>query len=237
MFIAYDTKSNRVDVRNAIKGEIYYCPCCGSELIVKQGLCKQWHFAHKSKKNCDTWYEMSEWHKGWQEEFPEHFREIVLSDEHEKHRADIKVGELVVEFQKSPMTLEEFKKRCNFYSKNNNLIWLFDIRDKPNKPETTYYSNTRFTWKYAYKFNLNFTFKNNIQIFLQTHNNNIIWCRDLIEGLKVFEGLEYTRYQFMNHLRYIYRQINQTNQTNNRKKVFIVSDEELRLYGRLNGYE
>ena len=50
MFIANDTELNRINVKNAIKGETYYCPSCGSELIVKQGLCKQWHLPINLKK-------------------------------------------------------------------------------------------------------------------------------------------------------------------------------------------
>ena len=232
MFIANDTELNRINVKNAIKGETYYCPSCGSELIVKQGLCKQWHFAHKSKKNCDDWYEMSEWHKDWQEKFPERFREVVLSNGNEKHRADIKVGNLIVEFQKSPITLAEFKKRCKFYSKDNYLIWLFDIRNKSNKPEVTYYDKTKFKWKYAYNLNLDFGFKN-IEIFLQTHNNIIIKCDKPIKGLKIFKGYEGTKEHFMQHLRYVYCQ---TKKNKYNKKVYKVSDEELRLYGILNGH-
>lgn len=210
MFIAYDTKSNRVNIDNATKGENYYCPCCGAELIVKKGLINQWHFAHKCKADCDEWYEMSEWHKSWQEKFPIRFREIALSNENEKHRADIKVGKLVVEFQKSPLSCENFLKRNHFYTNGNFLIWLFDIRDKDivqydyswarNKYKYFFYE-----WKWAYKLD-KFPIPKNVKLFFQTENNEIIAHVEnhYNKGFKFFTGVPLSIEQFIDTLRGVY---------------------------------
>lgn len=42
-----------VSAIDAIKGKKYYCPFCGTEMIVRQGKIRKWHFAHKADvHNC-----------------------------------------------------------------------------------------------------------------------------------------------------------------------------------------
>lgn len=36
-----------INIRDAVKGQDYYCPCCGSVMIPRQGNERRWHFAHK----------------------------------------------------------------------------------------------------------------------------------------------------------------------------------------------
>ena len=48
-----DEESNLVNVCDAIKGVKYFCPCCGAEMIPRQGIIRKWHFAHKANfENC-----------------------------------------------------------------------------------------------------------------------------------------------------------------------------------------
>ncbi|MGL5329247.1 MAG: competence protein CoiA [Peptostreptococcaceae bacterium] len=127
MYIALDKDNNRITIDKASKDDKYYCPLCGSELIPKMGKVNKHHFAHKDTKNCDTWSDMSEWHREWQELFPEDNREVVI----ENHRADILKDNWVVEFQHSPISQDELNKRIDFYTRNNKkLIFLFDKQDK-----------------------------------------------------------------------------------------------------------
>ena len=42
-----DKESHLINVQDAIKGNDYYCPCCGEALIPRQGNIRRWHFAHK----------------------------------------------------------------------------------------------------------------------------------------------------------------------------------------------
>lgn len=55
----------------------------------------------------------------------------------EKHRADICVEEkkMVIEFQHSPISSDEFERRCLFYtSAGYQLIWVFDAAGKIKDP-------------------------------------------------------------------------------------------------------
>ncbi len=101
------------------------CDICGSDTIAKCGEKVMWHWAHKSKMECDPWWENeTEWHRKWKEHFPENFREIIHHCETtgEKHRADIKSDNgIILEIQNSPISLEELRSRENFYK---NLVWI-----------------------------------------------------------------------------------------------------------------
>jgi hypothetical protein len=60
---------------------------------------------------------MSEWHKTWQERFPEYQQEVVFKKDDMIFRADIfrKEKREVIEFQHSRITSEDFHDRNNFY--------------------------------------------------------------------------------------------------------------------------
>ena len=96
MYIALDSSNNRVEISNAMKGDEYFCPLCKSKLIVKKGKIKQPHFAHQTCLDCDEWSsDMSDWHKQWQERFPEEYREVVITGSTgEKHRADVLINNI-----------------------------------------------------------------------------------------------------------------------------------------------
>ena len=132
MVTAHDENGNNVNIEDAEKGHSYYCPVCGGQLIVKQGEIRDWHFAHVSGECEDSWnYDMSEWHLAWQEKFPKECREITITHNGEKHRADVLVGKTVVEFQHSPMSCWEFRERNRFYTKAGyKIVWIFDFQDE-----------------------------------------------------------------------------------------------------------
>ena len=101
------------------------CIFCGSEMVARCGRYKIWHWAHKSKADCDPWWESEgEWHRAWKNKFPEDWQEVVHIDEltGEKHIADIKnpYG-LVIEFQHSNIKPEEKESREQFYK---DMIWV-----------------------------------------------------------------------------------------------------------------
>lgn len=48
MNIAIDDKGNRITASSAVKGEIYKCPLCNVQVIVKQGGINIDHFAQKA---------------------------------------------------------------------------------------------------------------------------------------------------------------------------------------------
>ncbi|PIP95042.1 MAG: hypothetical protein COW00_17895 [Bdellovibrio sp. CG12_big_fil_rev_8_21_14_0_65_39_13] len=101
------------------------CICCGNEMISKCGKKIIWHWAHKTKCECDLWWENETiWHRDWKSKFPKEFHEIINIDDltGEKHIADIKLNNgLVIEFQNSRIKEEEVLLRNNFYK---NILWV-----------------------------------------------------------------------------------------------------------------
>ncbi|HEC32902.1 MAG TPA: hypothetical protein ENI63_01420 [Candidatus Kaiserbacteria bacterium] len=110
----------------ATKGATALCQFCGLELIAKCGEIKIHHWAHKSKRNCDPWWENEgEWHRAWKNEFPTEWQEIIHHDENgQKHIADVKTQSgWTLEFQHSFLKHEERQSRNYFYKK---LVWVID---------------------------------------------------------------------------------------------------------------
>ena len=124
MFYALNETDDKVAPQPMIRA---FCPCCNTEVIAKCGNIKLHHWAHKNLKNCDEWYEMTAWHLEWQNSFPLHCREVVIQDGDEKHRADIKINNLFIEFQHSSLSAKASELRESFYGKQTNqLIWIID---------------------------------------------------------------------------------------------------------------
>lgn len=138
MFTAIDELGNKVSIMNAEYGKTYYCPKCNEKVTVKKkGKVKAPHFAHKPGSDCTDWGDMSEWHLSWQEKFPEECREVILEKNGERHRADVCIKDmnLVIEFQHSTISNEEFNKRNCFYTScGYRLVWVFDATGKIKDP-------------------------------------------------------------------------------------------------------
>lgn len=114
---------NKVEATKGAKG---FCSNCGAELIAKCGEVKIHHWAHKGIRNCDPWWENeTEWHRFWKNHFPFEWQEVIHTDKNgEKHIADVKTEEKwVLEFQHSPIKVEEKFSRNVFYSK---IVWVVD---------------------------------------------------------------------------------------------------------------
>lgn len=105
------------------KGLNGICPACIQEVIAKCGKIKIHHWAHKSLKDCDVWWEPeTDWHRDWKNLFPENYREVVFKDGDNFHRADIHTSKgVTIEFQNSPIPYDELNSRERFYEK---LIWV-----------------------------------------------------------------------------------------------------------------
>ena len=180
---------------DTMKGGLF-CPCCNSEVIAKQGASKAHHFAHKTLIVCDQWYEMSEWHRCWQEQFNEKYREVVMNVGEEKHRADIKVNHLVVEFQNSPISVEGFEERNRFYTANGDmLVWLFNGEDKLI---STLDSVGKMKWKYKTRLKVDNRI-DNVRCFIEKSG--------YIYSLQNFPcyGYRMIKEEFMSLLRDIYK--------------------------------
>lgn len=126
----------RTEARPGLKG---VCQCCGSQMIAKCGQHVVWHWAHKSKQNCDPWWETeTEWHRSWKDRFPHDCQEVIHTDPitGERHIADVKAPHgLVIEIQNSPLQPKEMESREQFYG---NMLWIVngDRRRADGQQET-----------------------------------------------------------------------------------------------------
>lgn len=154
MFYANDKNNNRINILNALQSEQYFCPICNQELQQRRGMKNVHHFAHKknSYELCDSWYfDMSEWHRDWQNMFPEDCREVVVEYDGKKHRADVLINGTVIEFQHSKISYEEFNERNIFYTAAGyNIIWLFDMTEDCKKEHivSDWRGDFSYDWKY-----------------------------------------------------------------------------------------
>lgn len=135
----------------AQKGLIGICPGCRQPVIAKCGEHKIHHWAHKSQKECDNWWEPeTEWHRTWKDNFPKDWQEIFLPDPQtgENHIADVRTPHgLVVEFQHSHIDPKERLSREQFY---RNMIWV--VNGNYRKRDSTRFSKgiiqgRSFRWK------------------------------------------------------------------------------------------
>ena len=82
------------------------CATCGNDALAKCGTRKLHHWAHRSLKDCDPWWDNeTDWHRAWKAHYPEDCREVVhFAPDGEIHRSDIKApGGIYVEVQHSQM--------------------------------------------------------------------------------------------------------------------------------------
>ena len=110
------------------------CRGCGQPMVARCGSVRIKHWAHKGKLICDPWSkDKTEWHVTWQDQFPRPWQEYrFVAESGEMHIADVKTDqEYVLEFQHSPIRIEERQSREAFYK---NLVWVVDAtkrkRDK-----------------------------------------------------------------------------------------------------------
>lgn len=137
MFRALDAEGNNILASQAISSETYFCPCCHQELYQRRGTIRIPHFAHKPNvsdrdiNRCsDGWgHDTSAWHIDWQLRFPEEFYEKRLEHNGIWHVADIATNRnIIIEFQHSPISIEEFRERNAFYTTcGYRVIWVFDL--------------------------------------------------------------------------------------------------------------
>jgi len=175
MIIAYDKNKDRIHIDDAKRGKKYYCQTCGEEVCIKRGNIKAHHFAHLSNSLCDGWhYDMSDWHRSWQDQFPSDNQEVVFEFNGKKHRADIFINNTIIEFQHSNIKKEEFEDRNNFYnSLGYNVIWIFDTIDSFMNDDIYKCSNEGdYLWNNSL-FPLNQYNEKMVTVYLQEYNN--IW--------------------------------------------------------------
>ena len=143
MFFANDQSGNKVHIDQTQRGSEYFCPCCNEKLILRKGKIRAHCFSHPKSSTCtDHWhYDMSDWHKNWQNRFPQEAQEVVKEFGGKRHRADVLLEneKCVLEFQHSKISNAEFNERNAFYkSLGYRVKWIFDVRGEEIEPNTFY---------------------------------------------------------------------------------------------------
>ncbi len=113
----------RQEAQPNLSGE---CRFCGSPMVAKCGETRVWHWAHKGRRLCDSWWENeTEWHRAWKDQFAAEYQEIIHhAEDGERHISDVKTGDgWVIEFQHSSIRPDERRSREAFYG---SLIWVVD---------------------------------------------------------------------------------------------------------------
>lgn len=110
--------------------EIGICICCGNNVRAYCGKLRVNHWKHLNLIECDDWYEgETVWHREWKNNFHISQQEYIKYDNitGEKHIADIYIEskDLVIEFQHSPINIDEILSRENFYKK---MVWVIDLK-------------------------------------------------------------------------------------------------------------
>ena len=103
------------------------CPVCGSPVLPRCGEVRVRHWAHRGRRDCDTWWEPETvWHRRWKNRFPKDWQEVIgYDDTGEQHRADVKTeNDLVIEFQHSHLDPKERAARETFYG---DMVWVVGI--------------------------------------------------------------------------------------------------------------
>lgn len=102
-----------------------HCECPEMELVIGRGL-RVPHFRHKRKGNCSCSDGETEWHREWKSHFEQVERDMGLDPVTREHnRADAVVGQdFVIEFQHSPISLEEQQNRERFYGGKGGMVWV-----------------------------------------------------------------------------------------------------------------
>lgn len=142
MFFALDVFGNRVHASTSEIHSDLRCPLCGEPVRHRRGENRRWHFSHLPDSTCPLGKDKDynhEWHIRMQEYFPLDCREyrFIDSDTGELHIADVFLPEsnIILEFQHSPITEEEFYSRSNFHLKEHRrVVWLFDESETTPKP-------------------------------------------------------------------------------------------------------
>ncbi len=126
----YAINEQRERIQVSYSGQIAFCEICKSKVKGRKGDQRIKHWWHYKRKtiDCDNWSEsISEWHLKWQSLFPKANREVVLTRNLKSHRADILLNNgTIIEVQNSNINFSEIERREEFYTKENNLIWIIN---------------------------------------------------------------------------------------------------------------
>jgi len=121
------------------------CPSCESTVIAKCGEIVTWHWAHRPDSICSQNEPETQWHIDWKKKFPKECVEIKIGE----NRADVFINGYVIEFQHSPISTEDIRKRENNYK---NMIWIFNTEESFNSERLSIRESTKGTfWTFRWR--------------------------------------------------------------------------------------
>lgn len=110
------------DVSGKRSDGICICPNCGAKISC---FCDD----NADLTSDDNFHEeRTSWHLNWQKMFPEENREITVDSGGVRHRADVDIGRIVLEFQHSPISEQAWQERTAFYMNECEkcVFWVYD---------------------------------------------------------------------------------------------------------------
>lgn len=144
-----------------------------------------WAYLDK-KPNLPHGYENeTEWHASWKELIKDDYTEVICGSNNE-HRADIKVGQYVVEIQHSSIDGFILEERIDFYfnlnKESSRVIWVIDVQKqwKNKQFKLSSYKTPQFKikwrWKKDWALDIAKTTKTNLFLEYNFNSDKLILC-------------------------------------------------------------
>lgn len=181
MLYAVNENKDVIIADKAEKGNNYYCPCCGQNLILRKGKVVSPHFAHKSCVDCDTFtHDMSEWHRDWQSKFPENTREVHIKAKlSESDIAHLKGDIDFRDFSEEKVKYVSHRADVCFVKRHNNLISHDDkIIEAEYERDSDTYNGLVFEFQHSPISKAEFEERNE---FYNACGFKVIWIFDVID--------------------------------------------------------
>ncbi len=131
MIYALNEKNEKINASESSKEKVYYCPnvdCANREVILKKGLIRIPHFAHKPNSSC-CYEPESQIHilcKKYIQNILNLDKEFVEYYGIKGVRPDLLYNDYAIEIQCSPIKVSEIKRRNKIYKRNNYFpVWVF----------------------------------------------------------------------------------------------------------------
>lgn len=181
MLTANNSNKEKVFIKEALQMPVrqdYYCPVCGQELIIRNGLIKFPHFSHRKNSiagsQCDSFKPLFQtaWYLEHLKNIPKEQLEPVIVNQNtrERHLADAISGNTVILFLDGALSSGEFKRRNLFYiSAGYKVVWLINA-SKLYDSETIRQDSSHgydFRWYNPYATFHNMKQTNNVDIYLE----------------------------------------------------------------------
>lgn len=129
MHSGFDKENKRIDIEESEEGTTYFCPLCHHKLVRRMGDVRRHHFAHVKGSGCDTWFSDDGLYQDkWKSLFPVESIEPVIEVGENKHFADVRIQDSILNFRESyAFPKASFTERNAFYHQGSKkVVWVFD---------------------------------------------------------------------------------------------------------------